>query len=182
MLLITCPNCHTTMECDGVGDLNAKASCPVCHNPFVPGENIERSAEKQRDPKSSPGAASPRKDQPDVLAALEDIKKELKKDQPDVLAALEDIKKELKKDQPYVLAALEDIKKELKKDQPYVLAALEDIKKELKGVHKDTSYVRKAWLGLDLALLIIISLVLYANCTRLRIPLSRAVTMPAEYP
>ena len=164
MLLITCPNCHTTMECDGVGDLNAKASCPVCHNPFVPGENIERSAEKQRDPKSSPGAASPRKDQPDVLAALEDIKKELKKDQP------------------YVLAALEDIKKELKKDQPYVLAALEDIKKELKGVHKDTSYVRKAWLGLDLALLIIISLVLYANCTRLRIPLSRAVTMPAEYP
>ena len=128
MLLITCPNCHTTMECDGVGDLNAKASCPVCHNPFVPGENIERSAEKQRDPKSSPGAASPRKDQPDVLAALEDIKK------------------------------------------------------ELKGVHKDTSYVRKAWLGLDLALLIIISLVLYANCTRLRIPLSRAVTMPAEYP
>ena len=146
MLLITCPNCHTTMECDGVGDLNAKASCPVCHNPFVPGENIERSAEKQRDPKSSPGAASPRKDQPDVLAALEDIKKELKK------------------------------------DQPYVLAALEDIKKELKGVHKDTSYVRKAWLGLDLALLIIISLVLYANCTRLRIPLSRAVTMPAEYP
>ena len=146
MLLITCPNCHTTMECDGVGDLNAKASCPVCHNPFVPGENIERSAEKQRDPKSSPGAASPRKDQPDVLAALEDIKKELKKDQPDVLAALE------------------------------------DIKKELKGVHKDTSYVRKAWLGLDLALLIIISLVLYANCTRLRIPLSRAVTMPAEYP
>lgn len=127
MMLITCPNCHTTMECDGVGDLNATTTCPVCNKPFVPGENIEKSAEKK----------------PPAPAAIP-------------------------------VSSLQH------KDQPDVSAALEDIKKELRGIHQDTSYTRRAWFGLDLALLIIIVLLLYANCTRIHIPLSKQITTTSK--